>query len=108
MQILVPFDFSENAIGALDQALVVAQLAGATVEVLHITNQSVVKEYPKEWQYDKVDIHQLEERVKTQVSERVEAHRGTENVSVKISVKESVFISGGVISQMLHTKADLL
>ncbi|HEY8389062.1 MAG TPA: universal stress protein [Parasegetibacter sp.] len=108
MQILVPFDFSENAVRALDQALVIAQHSGATVDVLHITNQAVMKEYPAEWHYDKPNLNSLEERVQNQIRARVEQLSGTELVSVKITVKESVFISGGVISHMLHTRADLL
>ena len=49
--ILVPFDFSKNATIALDQALLISAANNKKLEVLHITNDVVSKEYPKSWKY---------------------------------------------------------
>lgn len=108
--ILVPFDFSANAIGALDQALLIADGSSLTVEVVHILNFKAAHEYPADWHIDPhhVDLGLIEEKLDAQVKERVRNCCTTGAPQVNSLVKESVMINGGIINQMLLNKADLI
>ncbi len=101
--ILVPFDFSENAIRALQQAFLLADTTGSTVEVLHITNVNVAREYPKSWGEESIDEAQLHVHLEAVVME----HKGNSTAGITITIKESTLVSGGIISYLLDTKPTL-
>lgn len=101
--ILVPFDFSENAIRALQQAFFLADTTGSTVEVLHITNVNVAREYPKSWGTENIDEAQLRAQLEAVVKE----HKGNSGAGITITIKESTLVSGGIISYLLDTKPTL-
>ncbi|MBC6491929.1 universal stress protein [Flavihumibacter stibioxidans] len=108
--ILVPFDFSANAIAALDQALLIADGKGFSVEVLHILNFKAAHEYPKDWRIDPhhVDLGIIEEKLNAVVKERISNCCETGAPEVTSLVRESVMINGGIINHMLLNKADLI
>lgn len=108
--ILVPFDFSPNAISALDQALYIAKGKGFTIEVLHILNFKAAHDYPNEWHIDPhhVDLGAIESKLAEIVAERSQACCGDGAPTVTTSVRESVMINGGIINHMLEHKADLI
>lgn len=108
--ILVPFDFSANAIAALDQALLIADGRNMSVEVLHILNFKAAHEYPEQWHIDPhhVDIGAIEEHLNSLVKERISNCCETQALQVSSLVKESVMINGGIINHMLLNKADLI
>ena len=108
--ILVPFDFSANAIAALDQALLIADGSSISVEVVHILNFKAAHEYPADWNIDPhhVDLGLIEEKLDALVKERVKNCCETGAPQVSSVVKESVMINGGIINQMLLNKADLI
>jgi nucleotide-binding universal stress UspA family protein len=108
--ILVPFDFSPNAISALDQALYIANDKGLTIEVLHILNFKAAHDYPNEWHIDPhhVDLGAIETKLAEIVAERSAACCGEATPKVTTSVRESVMINGGIINHMLENKAELI
>ena len=108
--ILVPFDFSANAISALDQALYIAKEKGFTIEVLHILNFKAAHDYPEEWHIDPhhVDMGAIEAKLAEIVAERSAACCGASGPAVTTSVRESVMINGGIINHMLENKAELI
>lgn len=108
--ILVPFDFSDNAVTALDQAIYLAKDKAYTIEVLHILNLKAAHEYPNEWQIDPhhVDFGAIESKLQGIVADRKLACGGTEAVAIKSTVRESVMINGGIINHMLEQKSDLI
>lgn len=108
--ILVPFDFSANAISALDQALHMAKSKGWTIEVLHILNFKAAHDYPEEWKIDPhhVDFGAIEAKLAEIVAERSAACCDEIAPAVSTTVRESVMINGGIINHMLENKADLI
>jgi nucleotide-binding universal stress UspA family protein len=108
--ILVPFDFSPNAISALDQALYIAKVKGLTIEVLHILNFKAAHDYPNDWHIDPhhVDLGAIEAKLAEVVAERSAACCGAAAPEVSTSVRESVMINGGIINHMLENKAELI
>lgn len=106
-RLLVPFDFSPNAERALDQALYLAASNGASIEVLHITNSHVVKEYPKTWPHGEAASAFVKGELSKAVTARVAATK-VAGLTLELVVKESVLITGGIISHVLETKPDLL
>lgn len=108
--ILVPFDFSANAIGALDQAIYLAKGKGLTIEVLHILNLKTAQDYPADWQIDPhhVDLAAVESRLAAVVAERSKLCKGEGEPVITTAVRESVMINGGIINHMLQDKADLI
>jgi nucleotide-binding universal stress UspA family protein len=108
--ILVPFDFSPNATAALDQAILLAKQGSLSIEVLHITNAEVVRDYPEGWKADKA--HKTIEFIQQHLDEAVQFRKtflaGEQPVDITALVKESAMINGGLINQMLLTKADLI
>ena len=103
--LLVPFDFSKNAIKALDQAILISSVNHKKIEVLHITNESVSRQYPKNWKYNG-DIKILKEKLESVVEERKELLGASAKTG--LLVKEAATISGGIISRMLQGKLKLL
>ncbi|MGV3766498.1 MAG: universal stress protein [Chitinophagaceae bacterium] len=101
--ILVPFDFSENATRALQQAFFLADATGADLEVLHITNVNVAREYPKSWGEEGIGETQLYAHLEAIVKE----NKSTDGVEITITVKESTLVSGGIISYLLDTRPTL-
>lgn len=108
--ILVPFDFSANAISALDQALYIAKGSGLTIEVLHILNFKAAHDYPAEWHIDPhhVDLGAIEAKLAEIVADRSRSCCGDSAPAVTSAVRESVMINGGIINHMLQHKADLI
>lgn len=107
--IVVPFDFSANATAALDQAIVLARQSGRSIEVLHITNAEVLREYPSGWQYPahKVDEAFIEKKLQEVVQHRCQlAEAGS--TDIKGIVRESAMINGGIINHLLQHQPDLL
>lgn len=107
--IVVPFDFSANATAALDQAILLARQSGRSVEVLHITNAEVLREYPSGWQYPahKVDTAFIEMKLQEVVQHRCQLADAAA-IAIKGVVRESVMINGGIINHLLQQKPDLL
>lgn len=107
--IVVPFDFSANATAALDQAIVLARASGRSVEVLHITNAEVLRDYPSGWQYPahKVDPAFVEMKLQEVVQHRCQLADAT-SLNIRGVVRESVMINGGIINHLLQEKPDLL
>jgi nucleotide-binding universal stress UspA family protein len=105
--ILIPFDFSKNAVKTLDQALLIASSSNRRIELVHITNELVSREYPKSWKYDG-NLRSL----KTRLSDLVEDRKSKigKNVSARttVMIREAATISGGIISRMLQSKSRLL
>jgi nucleotide-binding universal stress UspA family protein len=108
--ILVPFDFSANAIGALDQAIYLAKGKGLTIEVLHILNLKAAQDYPADWNIDPhhVNLAAIEDRLAAITKERCEMHCSEGHPLISSTVRESVMINGGIINHMLENKADLI
>ncbi len=109
--ILVPFDFSPNAIAALEQAFYIADGKGLNVEVLHILNFKAAHDYPKEWNIDPhhVDLGAIHTRLSELVFDKMEACCGGRNkLEVTTLVKESVMINGGIINHMLLERSDII
>lgn len=106
-RILVPFDFSANAETALQQAYFVAAASGAQLEVLHITNTKLEKEYPSSWPRGE----DLAAYVRAELERAVQHNRPATlkgHVGTIVTVNESVLISGGITSHVLETKPDLV
>lgn len=61
--ILLPFDFSENATVALEQSILILSNSNKQLEVLHITNDAVSAAYPKSWNY-KGDFATVQQKLK--------------------------------------------
>lgn len=106
--ILIPFDFSKNAIHALDQAILISAFNGKKVEVLHITNEIVWKQYPRSWKYDGNSLKPLKEKLTSMVEERKKRLKQGTSATTSIVVKEAATISGGLISRMLQGKSKLM
>ena len=51
-KILVPFDHSENAFIALQQAMYLAQNNHADIEVFHVINLLISRDIPMQWTED--------------------------------------------------------
>ncbi|ULQ55409.1 universal stress protein [Flavihumibacter rivuli] len=108
--ILVPFDFSPNAVTALDQALLIAATHNYSIEVLHIMNMSAALVYPPHWE---VDPHAIDERkVTAQLVDAVEARMKTvvpgKTIETSYSVRHSVMVNGGIINHVLQNNCDLI
>jgi nucleotide-binding universal stress UspA family protein len=106
--ILVPFDFSSNAISALDQAIMIALKNKHTIEVMHITNKSVCNDYPKSWNCDETSITALQQKLETIIDERVEKWSHKTAIKITAFVKEAAMINGGIISRVLQSKSKLV
>ena len=106
--ILVPFDFSKNAMIALDQALLITSANKKKLEVLHITNDIAAKDYPRNWKYDGQSISIIENKLNELVEERKSKLELEAGLKTSILVKEAATISGGVISRMLQSGSKLL
>ena len=106
--ILIPFDFSKNAILALDQALLIGAAGQRSIEVIHITNDGVKKQYPASWKYEGGSTLPLEEKIREVIGKRREKLGVAGNSRIGVLVKESATISGGLIARMLQSKAKLL
>ncbi|MCO5230113.1 MAG: universal stress protein [Chitinophagales bacterium] len=74
-EILVPFDHSENAFVALQQAMLIAQKSGLSVEVFHVLNILVSRDYPIAWS------EQDEEAIKESLETKIDAARKLSGVS---------------------------
>lgn len=108
--ILVPFDFSPNATVALDQAIMLAVQKSFSVEVLHITNHEVVRDYPEGWKTDPdhKSIAFIQQKLEDAVQDRKQHCSDGKPLEISTVVKESAMINGGLINQMLLTHADLI
>lgn len=109
--ILVPFDFSPNAIAALEQAFYIADGKGFSIEVLHILNFKAAHDYPVEWNIDPhhVDLGAIHKKLSEVVEDKLNACcGGKHSLEVNTIVKESVMINGGIINHMLMDKSDLI
>ena len=107
-QILVPFDFSSTAVIALDQAMLIAQTNGVEIEVLHITNEDVAKEYPESWECTPGDKPRLMDKILGTIDQRKSFLKISTQVNVSVVIKESAVISGGIIKRAMATNAILL
>lgn len=106
--ILIPFDFSKNATIAMDQALLLAAAGKKKVEVLHITNDIVSKEYPASWKYDHHSTGIIKEKIEDLVAKRIEKLNLAASPRMAIKIKEAATISGGMIAHMLQSGSRLL
>ncbi len=106
--ILIPFDFSKNATLALDQALLLGASNQKSIEVIHITNDGVKKQYPASWKYDGRSSVLLEEKIRELIQKRREKMGVAGSNRISVLVKESATISGGLIARMIQSKAKLL
>jgi nucleotide-binding universal stress UspA family protein len=107
-QLLVPFDFSENAQLALDQALWIAHKGNVSVEVLHITNKAVSREYPSSWNCDENSIETLRQKTEAVIEERLRALNLNVQSQVLATVKEDALVTGGITSHMMLGEVKLL
>lgn len=88
-QILVPFDHSENASVALQQALLIAQKSAAKVEVFHVINLLVSRDYPMTWtESDEQEIRESLQS-KVEIAKRLSSVHDVE-VSVTLQRGERV------------------
>ncbi|HEY0355311.1 MAG TPA: universal stress protein, partial [Flavisolibacter sp.] len=106
--ILVPFDFSKNATIALDQALLISAANNKKLEVLHITNDVVSKEYPKSWKYSEGEEGKIREKIGEIVAARAGKFIPGTKPKFTIKIKQSATISGGLIANMLQSGSKLL
>ena len=107
-EIIVPFDFSTNAITALDQAMLIAQENGCEIEVLHITNDKVAREYPEAWECTPGDKARLTQKLQGTIEQRRQFLKIDSEVVVKTLIKESSVISGGINKRAMASNAILL
>jgi nucleotide-binding universal stress UspA family protein len=107
-EVIIPFDFSTNAIAALDQALLLAQVNGAELEVLHITNDRVVRDYPDAWECTPGDKARLLEKIKGTLDQRRTFLQIDEDVKVTVLVKESSSVAAGIHKRAMASNAVLL
>lgn len=95
-QILVPFDHSGNAFIALQQAMLIAQKSNAKVEVFHVINLLVSRDYPMEW------TESDEQAIKDSLQSKVDVARQLLSVSEE-DVEVSVVLQRGerVVDEVL-------
>jgi len=98
-QILVPFDFSPNALIALDQALIIARTNGAEIEVLHITNEDLAKDYPQTWAHTTGQLAALTQKIEGTIEQR-KTYLQSEDVKVSPVVRP-----GNVVSDVILQRA---
>lgn len=107
-EVIIPFDFSTNAIAALDQALLLAQENGAELEVLHITNDRVARDYPEAWECTSGDKARLLEKIKGTLEQRRSFLHIDVDVKVSVLIKESSSVAGGIHKRAMTANAVLL
>ncbi len=93
-QILVPFDHSENAFIALQQAILIAKRNGAKVEVFHVINLLVSRDYPMAW------TESDEEAIKESLREKINAAKNTlsiDDVDVTVTLQRGERIADEVL-----------
>jgi nucleotide-binding universal stress UspA family protein len=107
-EIIVPYDFSENAQIALDQALMIATKNSKSLEVLHITNKAICRDYPHSWDCNEKSTEKLQKKLEVIVEDRKEALLLATKVTTSVSIKEDALISAGITTHMLQSDAKLL
>lgn len=93
-QILVPFDHSENAFIALQQAILIARKSGAKVEVFHVINLLVSRDYPMAW------TESDQEAIKESLQSKIDVARKlltAEEVEVSVTLQRGERIADEVL-----------
>ncbi|MCO5232148.1 MAG: universal stress protein [Chitinophagales bacterium] len=99
-EILVPFDHSENAFVALQQALLIAQKSGCSVEVLHVLNILVSRDYPIAWTADD------EEAIKESLETKIDAARKILGISEDVSTTVVLQKGERIVDEVLIRAAE--
>ena len=104
-QILVPFDYSANAINALKQALYVAKTNGSNIEVLHIINLMISSDSPMVWtdQQEKEIYDKLTKHI-----EEIKAEVHAEYIQVSIYIQKGERVSEEILLRAENTDAVLI
>ena len=111
-KILVPVDFSETSLKALDHAVYMAKASGAVITLIHNTGSMMVNTSPGEYYASSIDRlpdyeNEMFERAKTHLqnlAEKIEKKNGIKITAITTSgwVKEEVLATGKKI------KADII
>lgn len=94
-KILVPFDHSENAFIALQQAMYIAQNNRADIEVFHVINLLISRDIPMQWTEDD------EQAIKESLQSKIDVAKSLVGLSSDINI--SVFLQRGerVVDEVL-------
>lgn len=104
-RILVPIDFSEYSLGALDYARRFAKTFGAELLLLHVVEPTV---YPADFGFGQIGIPNLEEELRKHSSEELERLRKkTSDVPTRCSVRTGKPF-WEIIESAREEKADLI
>lgn len=105
-QILVPFDHSENAFIALQQALLIAKKSQATVEVFHVINLMATSEYPIAW--SEADEQAIKDSLETKVDSAKKSLSMQDEVSVDIVLQRGVKVVDEVLMRASNSNTILI
>jgi nucleotide-binding universal stress UspA family protein len=106
--IIVPYDFSNKASFALEQAMYLADASNMPLEIVHISNKAAEREYPRKWNYTKYDRFYLEDKLKHIAIQRMHKLHLSKALDFSCYITESVLVGGAIIKRALTTKAKLI
>lgn len=106
--IIVPFDFSRKSLLAIDQAIYIADVSGMPIEIIHVSNDAAIREYPRNWNYKSFNRKSLENKLHTVVEHRINKLLPKNAIKYSYHITESVLISGAIIKRALAVKAKLI
>ncbi|MCO5248858.1 MAG: universal stress protein [Chitinophagales bacterium] len=105
-QILVPFDHSDNAFIALQQALLIAEHNGSDVELLHVVNMLIGSTTPMIWSEE--DLKDIEKSLFQKVDNAKSSLHLGKDINVKVKIKKGDRIVDEVIKEAEETDTILI
>ncbi|MCO5247604.1 MAG: universal stress protein [Chitinophagales bacterium] len=105
-QILVPFDHSDNAFIALQQAILIADHNGADVSLFHVINMLIGATTPMIWSDE--DIQEIKESLLNKIEKAKSSLVLSRDVRVEVKIKKGDRIVDEVLSEVADSDTILI
>lgn len=105
-KILVPFDHSENALIALKQAILIAQHNQSSIEVFHVINLLINRDFPMEW--SESDKKEIKDSIQSKIDLAKSSLSLTHEVSVSIELQRGERVVDEVLLRASETDTILI